>query len=81
MTKACRGEVPVAPLIIEDRLLVTPLLFLLRSTPSLFGVVGLVVVFIMNGITGDHQRSRRTPLVIPPIDLEVHSADVDGVES
>ena len=35
----------------------------------------------MDGLTGDRQRSRRTPLVIPPIDLEVHSADVDNVKS
>ena len=35
----------------------------------------------MDGMTGDRQRPRRTPIVIPPIDLDVHSADVDGVES
>ena len=29
----------------------------------------------------NRQRSRRTPLVIQPLDVEVLSADVDGVES
>ena len=29
----------------------------------------------------NRQRSRRTPLVLQPVDVEVVSADVDGVES
>ena len=41
-----------------------------------------VSIVIYNGLTtGNRQRSRCTPLVLPSPDLEVTSADVDGVGS
>jgi hypothetical protein len=44
-------------------------------------VLSTRVTLIMDVNAENCQRSRRTPLVIQPLDVEVVSADVDGVKS
>ncbi len=59
-----------------------PLLFLLSETsiPSSTSST-YIVTSIMRRNDKDHQRSRRSPLVLPSFDLEVQSTDVDAAAS